>query len=339
VKHVPRTPLDTWVKAKVGLPAHQELTRGVLVSYQLEKLISVLEYVKRCSPFYRQCFAEYDPRSVTSLEDLSGWPLTTSEDLRSDPLALLCVSQSAVQRVVTLRTRTEYERPQRLFFSPADLELAVDFFHHGFSTQVAPGQRMLVLMPCAKPHSVGDLLARGLTRLGVEAIPYGPMQSPEAVADAILRHDIDCLVGVPAEMEALARYPGITRIPRGQIRSVWLGTQNSRECDVEEIGRLWGCPVFQHYGAAVMCPGGGVECAAREGFHLREADVIIEIVDPRTTRPAADGIRGEVVVTTLTREAMPLVRYRTGHMAAMVAAPCPCGSELRRITSLRGETY
>ena len=339
MKHVPRTPLDAWVKTKVGLAAHQELTRGALASYQLEKLISVLEYVKRCSPFYRQRFAGYEPKSVTSLQDLSKWPLTTADDLRSDPLAFLCVSQSAVQRVVTLPIRTEYERPQRLFFSPADLELAVDFFHHGFSTHVAAGQRMLILMPCEKPFSVGDLLARGLARLGVETVPYGPMQSPEAVVDAILRHGIDCLVGVPAEMEALARYPGITRIPRGQIRSVWLGTQNSRRCDVEAIMRLWGCPVFQHYGAAVMCPGGGVECAAREGFHLREADVIIEIVDPRTTRPVADGIRGDVVVTTLTREAMPLVRYRIGHLAAFAAAPCPCGSELRRITSLRGETY
>lgn len=335
--HVPPTPLDAWVKAKIGLPADQELSRSALASYQLEKLVCVLKYVKRCSPFYSQRLADCEPESITRLEDLSEWPLTTADDLRRDPLALLCVSQSAVERVVTLPARTEKERPQRLFFSPADLELAVDFFHHGFRTQVAPGQRMLVLMPCRKPHSVGDLLSRGLARLGVGAIPYGPIQSPEAVVDAILHHGIDCLVGVPMEMEALARHPGIKRIPRGQIRSVWLGTQNSRQCDVEEIGHLWGCPVFQHYGAAVMCPGGGVECVAREGFHLREADVIIEIVDPRTTRPVADSIRGEVVVTTLTREAMPLVRYRTGQRAAFVASSCPCGSELRRITSIRGE--
>ena len=62
--------------------------------------------------------------------------------------------------------------------------------------------------------------------------------------------------------------------------------------------------------------------------------MIVEIVDPRTALPVPDGTHGEVVVTTLTREAMPLVRYRTGHWAAMMTAACPCGSELRRLTSV-----
>ncbi|MFZ1986676.1 MAG: DVU_1553 family AMP-dependent CoA ligase [Desulfatitalea sp.] len=329
-----RTPLEAWVKAKIGLPAHRDLTRQILTKYQLEKLRSTLDYVKCRSPFYRRHFATHNPASVHGLQDLARWPLTTADDLRSDPLAFLCVSQSAVERVVTLPARSPEVRPRRLFFTTADLELAVDFFHHGFSTLVAPQQRMLVLMPCRQPHSVGDLLSRGLARLGVHVIAHGPMQSAEAVVDAVLRNQIDCLVGVPSEMAALARYPGSGRIPPGQIRSIWLGTQNTLRSAAEEIGRFWGCPVLQHYGAAEMCPGGGVECTARDGFHLREADLLIEIVAPCTPRPVDDGSYGEVLVTTLTREAMPLVRYRTGHLAAVMPEPCPCGSALRRMTSI-----
>jgi phenylacetate-CoA ligase len=328
------TPLDAWVKAKIGLPVHRVLTRQALSIYQLERLRITLDYVKRCSPFYRRHFVDHAVESLQSLSGLAHWPPTTANDLRKDPLAFLCISQSSVERVVTLRSRSSPEAPMRLYFSAADLELAVDFFHHGFATAVAPEQRMLVLMPCQSPYSVGDLLSSGLARLAVHAIAHGPLQTPQKAVAAILRDRIDCLVGVPVEMAALSQYPGRIRIPRGQIKSIWLGTQNMQRCVADEIGRAWGCRVFQHYGAAEMCPGGGVQCLEQDGFHLREADLIVEILDPQTARPAADGTFGEVVVTTLTREAMPLVRYRTGHRAAFMKTVCPCGSRLRRLTSI-----
>lgn len=328
------TPLDAWVKAKIGWPVHRMLTRQALSAYQLERLRSTLDYVKRRSPFYRRHFVDHAVESLQCLSDLVRWPLTAADDLRKDPLAFLCISQSSVERVVTLPSSRSPETPIRLYFSAADLELAVDFFCHGFATAVAPGQRMLVLMPCQSPYSVGDLLSRGLARLSVHAIAHGPLQTPQKAVAAILRDRIDCLVGVPAEMAALSRHPARSRIPCGQIKSIWLGTQNTRRCESDEIGRAWGCRVFQHYGAAEMCPGGGVQCLKQDGFHLREADLFVEILDPQTARPAADGTYGEVVVTTLTREAMPLVRYRTGHRAAFMKTVCPCGSRLRRLTSI-----
>lgn len=326
-----QTPLNAWVKAKIGLPAFGQLTRQAVAAWQLEQLRITLDQVMRRSPFYRRHFAAHAVDSLQSLSDLACWPMTTAADLRKDPLGFLCVSQSAVERVVTLPTRSSRQAPLRLFFSAADLELAVDFFHHGFATAVAPGQRMLVLMPCRTPHSVGDLLSRGLRRLSVRVVALGPMASPRATVEAILQNQIDCMVGVPSQMAELAQDSGRERIPAGQIKCIWLGTQDTRRQVAGGIGRAWGCRVFQHYGAAEMCPGGGVQCQARDGFHLREADLFIEIVDPDTGRPVKDGICGEVAVTTLTRQAMPLVRYRTGHRAAVMAEPCPCGSVLRRL--------
>lgn len=328
------TSLDAWVKTKIGLPDHCPLTRRALSAYQLERLQITLDYVQHSSPFYRHRFAAHTPASLHSLSDLSQWPLTTADDLRKDPMAFLCISQSGVERVVSLPSPSAHNALKRLFFSAADLELAVDFFHHGFATAVAPGQRMLVMMPCRAPHSVGDLLSRGLARLSVSTVTHGPLQSPRAAIEAIEKNRIDALVGVPSQVAALTRYGGRGHIAQGQIKSIWLGTQNSRRTMAGEIDRTWGCRVFQHYGAAEMCPGGGVQCRFREGFHLREADLYIEIVDPETTEPVADGTRGEVVVTTLTREAMPLVRYRTGHVAAVMAAPCRCGTVLRRLETI-----
>ena len=81
--------------------------------------------------------------------------------------------------------------------------------------------------------------------------------------------------------------------------------------------------------------GGGVACAALKGYHLREADLWFEIVDPDSGHPVPDGLTGEVVFTTLTRKAMPLVRFRTGDLAAFIPGPCPCGSTIRRLGQVR----
>ena len=82
--------------------------------------------------------------------------------------------------------------------------------------------------------------------------------------------------------------------------------------------------------------GGGVECEARDGYHLREADLFVEIVDPETGRPLPDGESGEIVVTTLTRAGMPLVRYRTGDISRFHTSPCPCGTVLKRLDRITG---
>jgi phenylacetate-coenzyme A ligase PaaK-like adenylate-forming protein len=82
--------------------------------------------------------------------------------------------------------------------------------------------------------------------------------------------------------------------------------------------------------------GGGVECEALAGYHLREADLYFEVVDHKTGETCPDGSMGEVVFTTLTRQGMPLIRYRTGDIALMITRPCPCGSVLKRMDYVRG---
>jgi phenylacetate-coenzyme A ligase PaaK-like adenylate-forming protein len=94
--------------------------------------------------------------------------------------------------------------------------------------------------------------------------------------------------------------------------------------------------VFNHYGMTETGLGGGVECEARRGYHLREADLYVEVVEPNGTRPMPDGERGEVVVTTLTRTGMPLIRYRTGDLSRFIPGPCPCGTDLRTLERITG---
>ncbi len=126
------------------------------------------------------------------------------------------------------------------------------------------------------------------------------------------------------------------RILSGRIQSVLLSTDYVPDAIVDRLQRAWGCRVFKHYGMTEMGLGGAVECAARNGYHGREADFWVEIVDPQSGLPVADGTWGEIVFTTLTREGMPLIRYRTGDLAAFRVAPCPCGTLLKTLGRVKG---
>ncbi len=125
-------------------------------------------------------------------------------------------------------------------------------------------------------------------------------------------------------------------IPGGRIKTVLLSADYVPAAIVREIEHAWGCHVFNHYGMTEMGLGAAVDCKALSGYHVREADLYFEIIDPETGYPLPDGETGEVVFSTLTRTGMPLIRYRTGDLSRFVPEPCPCGTILKRLDWVRG---
>jgi phenylacetate-coenzyme A ligase PaaK-like adenylate-forming protein len=330
----PISPLENWIKRKVGLQETDRLSRQALIHYQLRKLQETLGYARSHSPFYRRLLAPLPHQPLQGLDDLPSLPFTTADDLCDQSLQFLCVSQSDVARVVTLQTWEA--RPKRLYFTDEDLELTIDFFHHGMSGIVQPGQRVLILMPGERPGSVGDLLVHALARMDVQGIVHGLVQDPGRTIEEILEKRVDCLVGIPVQVLALARHREGARVPPGLIKSVLLSADYVAQAIVDELTQIWRCPVFEHYGMTEMGLGGGVQCSVHEGYHFREADFFFEIIDPDTAQPVPEGRTGEVVFTTLTRKAMPLIRYRTGDLARFIPEPCPCGTTLKRVGRIEG---
>jgi phenylacetate-CoA ligase len=331
MKLIPITPLENWIKRKVGLQDDVRLTREILARYQWLKLKETLDYALANSPLYRERLLN---RPLEHLDDFTSLPFTTADDLCDQSLQFLCVSQSDVARVVTLQTWEA--KPKRLYFTDEDLELTVDFFHHGMSGIVQAGQRVLILMPGERPGSVGDLLLRALVRMDVQGIVHGFVQDPGRTIQKIMDKRVDCLVGIPVQVLSLARHRDGAPVPPGLIKSVLLSSDYVPQAIVDEVAQVWRCPVFEHYGMTEMGLGGGVQCSAHEGYHLREADLLFEIIDPGTGQPVPDGETGEVVFTTLSRKAMPLIRYRTGDLARFIPGPCPCGTILKRLDRIQG---
>ena len=261
------------------------------------------------------------------------FPFTTEEDIRRQPLRFLCVSQSEVSRVVTLQTSGTTGDPKRVLLY--DRRSGTD--HRLLSITVcprspAPVTAVLILMPGALPGSVGDLLVKGLERLGAVGVPHGPVSEASRTLDVMEKERIDTLVGIPTQVLGLARLSGGRAAPG----SVLLSADHVPDAVSKELQRIWGCEVFTHYGTTEMGFGGGIECEARKGYHLREADLYIEIVDPETGKSVSEGEPGEVVFTTLTRRGMPLIRYRTGDVSRFVPGDCPCGTVLKTLAPVKG---
>jgi phenylacetate-CoA ligase len=334
-----KTPLDQWISRKIGNDPDEELTLEDIQRYQLEKLRSTIDYVSEKSSFYRRHLGGLSGRTLRHLDDFSAFPFTTIADLQDYGPQFLCVSQSLVERVVTLQAPDISSKPRRISFTAADQELTIDFFHHGMTTFVEPGQKVLILMPGETPGSVGDLLAHGLSRADVHGIVHGIVVDPARTIREIIDREVDCLVGIPTQVLALARHGAAEEIPGGLIKSVLLSADYVPGSIVSELRRLWGCEVFTHYGTTEMCFGGGVECEAHAGYHLREADLYFEIVDPISGRPQVSGELGEIVFTTLTRTGMPLVRYRTGDISRFLPDACPCGTVLKRMDRVSGRVH
>lgn len=307
--------LDRWMARRLGLSV---LTREALAEWQARALRETAARARAASPFYRRHLSG----AGTTLDTL---PLMDFRPLAEDPLALLCVPQDAVARAATLETSGTRGGRKRLFFTDEDLENTRDFFAAGMSH--IPGSRTLIALGSDRPGSVGTLLSEALRRVGRVGFAEGAVTDPLAALERIAALGADSLVGLPAPMLALARAaePGF-----GPLKGVLLSGDHASRPLVAALEAAFGCPVFRHYGMAETGYGAAVECAHRRGLHIREADLLFEIVDGDGRR-VEDGAWGEIAVTTLTRWALPLIRYRTGDEGRFLPGPCPCGSVLRRL--------
>lgn len=331
----PITPLDAWIARRIGVPA--PLQREALERWQLERLRETMERMRAQSPFHAARLAELP--LPESLHDLARLPCTTEGDLRGKGLDMLCVPQDVVARAVSLQSSGTTGPAKRLFFSEQDLESTMDFFRHGMSTLVRPGQRVLILLPGSTPDSTGDLLARALARLDVATRIHGLVRDPRSALDEAEKFDAHCLVAFPLHALAMARFAegAATSETSGWApRSVLLCSDYIAQSVRNELTRIWNCRVFSHYGTVETGLGGGVECQALGGIHPREADLFFEILDPRSDTPLSDGQWGEITVSTLTRQAMPLLRYRTGDLGRMLPGACACTSSLKRLDTVQG---
>lgn len=329
-----KTPLEAWISSRISGGENKPLTREDLERYQISRLNDMVRRLKLQSRFYRTHLKNVPDDAVRSLSDLASLPFTSFNDIAKDPVAFACVSQTKVSRVMTVSTSGTTGCQKRVFFTEEDQESTTDFFQYGMANLTDPGDRVLILLPGELPGSVGDLLRIALERLGASGHGYGFVDDPARVMDVINRESINVIVGIPVQVLSLLRNCKTT--PGHQIKSVLLTTDYVPRAIIRAVENAWGCRVFNHYGMTEMGLGGGVQCSALGGYHMREADMLFEIVDCDTGIGVADGEYGEVVFTSLTAQGTPFIRCRTGDIARFLTSPCPCGTVLKSLDIIQG---
>ena len=315
-----RTCLETWIEEIEALP---KLTREGLETLQLQRLNETLAKLKARGGFYK----DY-PEALETLAELQKLPFTTAADLSAYPGKFLLTSQSEVSRVISGATSGTTGPAKRVFYTEQDTEHTVGFFAAGISEMLSAGEKCLIAFPFTGPFGLGDLIARAVERLGAVPIRAGFGGVWGELAALIRQTQPETYIGFPVTLLSLSRIYR-ENLP---IKRALVSGDACPKGVMEELEKALGNKLYPHYGSRECGLGGAVTCPAFEGMHLRENHIIPEIIDEQGN-VLPDGEYGELVITTIGSDAMPLIRYRTGDYTRILPQ-CPCGGVTRRIDTV-----
>lgn len=315
-----RTKLENWIEQTEALP---ELTREGLEALQLRRLNETLARVRSRGGFYRDL-----PEKLGSLEELRTLPFTTAADLSAQPGKFLLTSQSDVTRVISGATSGTTGPAKRVFYTETDTEHTVGFFAAGISEMLSAGEKCFIAFPFTGPFGLGDLIAQAVERLGGIPIRAGFGQTFGEMLNLLRETRPETYIGFPVTLLSLLRlYGGDFPVQRALV--------SGDACPagvMVELEKALGSRLYPHYGSRECGLGGAVTCSAFEGMHLRENHILPEIIDAQGN-VLPDGSYGELVLTTIGADAMPLIRYRTGDYTRILP-PCKCGGVTKRIDTV-----
>ncbi len=322
-------------------PEIETLSVSAIRDLQLKGLREMLQ---RCmqSEFYRRRFREagVSPEDIRSLDDLQRLPFTTKEDLRENyPFGLCCVPLQECVRLHSSSGTTG--NPTVVLHTRRDLD--------DWATAVA---RCLWMVGSRPDDVFQNSAGYGMFTAGL-GFQYGAekvgMLTVPAAAGNTLRQikfikdfGTTVLHAIPSyasRIYEVMRQEGVDPVRDTRLRVLCIGAEPHSEEQRRRIEENLHVKAYNSYGISeMMGPGVAFECPEQNGLHIWEDFFIAEIIDPVTLQPVPDGEMGELVITTLKREAMPLVRYRTRDLTRFLPGDCPCGRHHRRLARLQGRS-
>ncbi|OGP70581.1 MAG: phenylacetate--CoA ligase [Deltaproteobacteria bacterium RBG_13_60_28] len=319
----------------------EQMERRDMAQVQLERLQATLHRVYKNVKFYKKKFDEvgFLPEDCRSLEDLARLPFTTRLDLaQSYPYEMFAVP---LREVVRIHSSTG---------SPG-APIVMGYTARDLRNWAKLAARVLTAAGVDRDDVVQVTLSYGLLTsafgihsgvelLGASVIPTGPGSTVRQVQ--IMRdYRTTVLVSTPSYAQVLADRMEVMGVdPKNlHLKLALLAGEPWTEAQRREIESRLYLTALDHYALSeAMGPGVAGECEHRRGMHLHEDHFLPEIIDPKSGAPLAAGELGELVLTTITKEASPLVRFRTGDLCRLLYEPCPCGRTLARMSRIKGRT-
>lgn len=320
---------------------HEAMSRSELRKLQLRRLQSKVRELYGTVPFYRRAMRELSvsPDGIRSLDDLAKLPFTTKRDFRDNyPLGLLAMPLEDVVRVHASGGTTG--KPILAPYSAADVDLWTEMIARAL---VSGGVTRSDIVHVAFNYGLftGGLgFHYGAERIGATVVPASGGQTKRQI---MLLQDLGstvlcCTPSYALFLAETALAMGVD-LRESRLRIGFFGAEPWSNRMRDEIESKLGIVALDTYGLSeIIGPGVSAECTFKKGMHIHEDHFLPEIVDPASGEPLPYGEEGELVFTTLTKEALPVIRYRTGDVTSLHSEPCSCGRTLVRMEKITGRT-
>ncbi|WP_199851443.1 phenylacetate--CoA ligase family protein [Parabacteroides pacaensis] len=319
----------------------ETMSRPDLEKFQLERLKATVTLAQN-SAFYSKIFKEkgITADSFQSLEDLKKLPFTTKNDLRSTyPFGMASVPLEKCVRLHSSSGTTG--NPTVILHTQKDLD---EWANQVARCMYMVGIRNTDVFQNTSGYGMftGGLgFQYGAEKLGCLTVPAAAGNSKRQIK-FIRDFGSTCLHIIPSYATRLAEVfyeLGIDPRKDTRLKALFIGAEPHSEEQRQRIEQLFGVKAYNSFGMSEMNgPGVAFECPQQNGLHIWEDYVIVEIVDPVTLEPVPDGEVGELVLTTINREAMPLLRYRTRDLTRVIPGECPCGRTHKRLARFQGRS-
>ena len=306
----------------------------------LSKLKSLLRRVADGSPFYQKKFREanVDIEEIETLEDLEKLPFTNKEELRDAyPLGLQAVPDSEVVRIHSSSGTTG--KPVIIPYTRKDVDVWAEMMMRCYMMAGLNNLDRIQITPGYGLWTAGIGFQLGAEKLGAMAVPTGPGNTEKQLE---MMADLKSTALASTSSYALLLAEEIEK--RGikdkiHLRVGIVGSERWSEKMRNRIESELGIETFDIYGLTeIYGPGIGLDCSMHEGMHYWSDHLLFEIIDPITGEQLPEGSLGELVITTLTKEGAPLIRYRTRDLTRIIPGPCKCGCPFPRIDRILGRS-
>ncbi|MDC7227577.1 MAG: phenylacetate--CoA ligase [Spirochaetales bacterium] len=319
----------------------ETISRDRLEALQLERLKKTVSQALK-TDFYGGKLPERGIKSaddLKSLDDLRNLPFTTKNDLReSYPYGMLAVDRSEVVRMHASSGTTG--TPTTIYLTADDLAACTDITTRSVVATGAESGDVFQNMMTYGLFTGGIVLHYGAENLGMMVIPASSGNT-ERQFRMMKDFQTSIIHATPSYMLYLHSRMADFGIDPAQLnlKKAYVGAEPHSEDVRRKIERLWGIDVYNSYGLSEMNgPGLAFECVHKDAMHVWEDAYIMEIINPDTLEPLPDGEEGELVLTILHRDAMPLIRYRTRDLTRIIPGQCACGRTHRRLARMKGRT-